>query len=490
MASTGRVIPVGSALFRDDATQSIASRNSQRPPLPFDWNRRRVTVMGLGRHGGGVAVARHLVEHGAIVTISDAASRKALGESLGQLSDVPIAACHLGGHDPRDFTEADFVIVNPAVRFDHPLLRFAQAAGATLTSEIEIFLRACPAEVIGVTGSNGKSTTSSMIAGILSAAGRRTWLGGNIGRSLLGEVRDMRARDWVVLELSSFQLAHLSHDAPLPRFAVVTNCTPNHLDWHDDFPNYIQAKQRVVRETPADAVVVLNGADVEVSGWRGLAAGSVRGGWASARVPALRVPGEHNRQNAACAAAVAEAAGVDEATICRALADFQGLEHRLQWVGEVAGRRFYNDSKSTTTASTLAALSAIAGPVWLLAGGHAKGASFDELAGAIVGRARGASLFGAASGVILDAIQAQQVDFDVHDTEQLADALAWCWRRSQPGDSILLSPACASYDQFRDFEARGHAFRGLVESLRSTCGDLPHIDRELPHALRPLKGLG
>ena len=197
MASTGRVTPDTSGAIYDDATQSVATRNSRRPPLPVDWNQRRVTVMGLGRHGGGVAIARYLAQRGALVTISDAANCETLNESLGQLSDVPIAACHLGGHDPQDFTRAEFVVVNPAVRFDHPLLQLARTAGATLTSEIEVFLRACPAKIIGVTGSNGKSTTCSMLADILSAAGRRTWLGGNIGRSLLGdlEIDDARLHD-------------------------------------------------------------------------------------------------------------------------------------------------------------------------------------------------------------------------------------------------------------------------------------------------------
>lgn len=462
MASTGHVMPADAAAIRDVGSKLAGSPGKL---IPVDWNGRRVTVMGLGRHGGGVAVARYLAQRGAEITISDTADRETLNASLKQLSDVPIAEVKLGGHDPHDFTRAEFVVVNPAVRFDHPLLQLARAAGATLTSEIEVFLRACPAEIIGVTGSNGKSTTCSMIAEILSAAGRRTWLGGNIGRSLLKELAEIRAQDWVVLELSSFQLAHLSHDAPLPRLAVVTNCTPNHLDWHGEFSCYVQAKQRLVCDAPAYAIVVLNAADAEVRGWRAPAAGNVRAGWASARVPALRVPGEHNRKNAACAAAVAEAAGVDEATICSALADFQGLEHRLQWIGELAGRRFYNDSKSTTPDATLAALMALAGPVWLLAGGYAKGASFDELARAVVGRTRGASLFGASRETIQACIRAQRADFDVNSSEQLADALAWCWARSQPGDSILLSPACASYDQFRDFEARGQTFCHLVEAL-------------------------
>jgi UDP-N-acetylmuramoylalanine--D-glutamate ligase len=462
MASAARLTFADSGAHRAGGPKPANSR-ANHPSA--DWNGRRVTVMGLGRHGGGVAIARYLAQRGAEVTISDMADRETLNASLQQLSDVPIAAIKLGGHDRRDFSGAEFVVVNPAVRFDHPLLQLAGEAGATLTSEIEVFLRACPAEIIGVTGSNGKSTTCSMIADILSAAGRRTWLGGNIGRSLLAELGEIRKQDWVVLELSSFQLAHLSHDVPLPRYAVVTNCTPNHLDWHGEFSDYVQAKQRLIQEAPADAVAVLNASDAEVCGWRTLAAGSVSGGWASARVPALRVAGEHNRRNAGCAAAVAEAVGVDELTICRALADFRGLEHRLQWVGELAGRRFYNDSKSTTPAATMAALNAVAGPIWLLAGGHAKGASFDELARAVVSRARGVSLFGTSREMIQAGICAQRADFAVNSTEQLGDALAWCWTRSQPGDSILLSPACASYDQFRDFEARGQAFCRLVRSL-------------------------
>jgi len=466
MASTGRIISSDNGALDARGSTRLRSHGASRL---FDWNGRRVTVMGLGRHGGGVAVARYLAEHGAEVTISDMADREALAASLDLLSDVPIAAINLGGHEPQDFSAAEFVVVNPAVRFDHPMLQLARAAGATPTSEIEVFLRACSAEIIGVTGSNGKSTTSSMIAEILAAAGRRTWLGGNIGRSLLAELDKICADDWVVLELSSFQLAHLSADAPLPRFAVVTNCTPNHLDWHRKFSHYVQAKQRLVRDAPEEAVAIFNAADAEVSGWRRLATGTVHGGWASARVPALRVPGEHNRQNAACAAAVAEAAGINEATICSALAEFRGLEHRLQWVGELAGRHFYNDSKSTTPAATLAALKALPGPVWLLVGGHAKGASFDDLARAIADRARGASLFGAAREEIRNCIQVQRAEFEVNSTEQLGDALAWCWARSQPGDSILLSPACASYDQFRDFEARGEAFCRLVRALGPTA---------------------
>jgi UDP-N-acetylmuramoylalanine--D-glutamate ligase len=429
------------------------------------WMGRRVTLMGLGRHGGGVAAARYLASQGAHVTISDAADRRALGESLAQLKDLPIAAIRLGGHDPVDYEAAEMVVVNPAVRPEHPCLQVARANGVGLTSEIELFLDCCPGKVIGVTGSNGKSTTSSMLAEILQSAGRRTRLGGNIGRSLLGELDQMTAEDWVVLEMSSFQLAHLSASARLPEIAVVTNLSPNHLDWHGSYRAYISAKRRLVVENSPKSLVVLNEHDPITASWAALAHGRTLASWPLERIPPLPIPGVHNRQNAACAAAAAEAVGVDPATIWRTLANFRGLEHRLQLVAEISGRRFYNDSKSTAPQATIAALAALAGPTWLLVGGHPKGADFDKLAAIVVQRARGAALFGAARENLQSALRSTDAAFNAWSTEQLADALAWCWRQSKPGDSILLSPACASYDQFRDFVERGEMFAQLVSAL-------------------------
>ncbi|MBI3839204.1 MAG: UDP-N-acetylmuramoyl-L-alanine--D-glutamate ligase [Planctomycetia bacterium] len=449
------------------SVQSAAKENSirARNSRASDFLGRRVTVMGLGRHGGSLAAARYLAIQGAQVTISDVADGAALAESLAQLQDLPIAAVKLGGHDLVDFAAAEFVVVNPAVRPEHPCLQLARASGAALTSEIELFLDRCPGKVIGITGSNGKSTTSSMLAEILKAAGRRTWLGGNIGRSLLGELNQMTTDDWVVLELSSFQLAHLNASLRLPQFAVVTNCSPNHLDWHGSYAAYVWAKRRLVAESSAAALVVLNDHDPLVASWAALARGLTLASWPLERIPPLPVPGVHNRQNAACAAAAAEAAGVDRATICRTLVSFRGLDHRLQFVAEVSGRRFFNDSKSTTPQATMAALASLEGPIWLLAGGHSKGANFAELAAAIVSSACGAGLFGAARESLQSSLHATDAAFNSLATERLADALEWCWRQSKAGDSILLSPACASYDQFRDFVERGEVFGQLVRGL-------------------------
>jgi UDP-N-acetylmuramoylalanine--D-glutamate ligase len=456
-----------------------------RPSLStIDWSTKAVTIMGLGRHGGAVAAARYLALRDARVTISDTADHRALADSIAQLRDVPIAAIHLSRHADADFN-ADFVVVNPAVRPDHPSLAVARTFGTRLISEAELFLANCKAPVIGVSGTNGKSTTASMLFDILSAAGRTVWLGGNIGRSLLGELDRIAAGDWVVLELSSFQLSHLGPAAPLPEIAVITNCTPNHLDWHGSYGHYVAAKKRLL-ESPLPSrerfrvkgelsaasalpkppgptpVVVLNTLDSEAASWGDRASRRVVPSWPLEKVPPLAVPGLHNRQNAACAAAAATLAGIDERTIVGALRNFHGLRHRLELVAEMAGRRFYNDSKSTSPQATIAALDALDGPVWLLVGGDPKGASFDRLAGAIVSRASGAALFGAAREALCSAIAAASAGFPLTVSEHLSESLDWCWRRSRPGDAILLSPACASHDQFRDYQKRGEAFEALV----------------------------
>jgi UDP-N-acetylmuramoylalanine--D-glutamate ligase len=430
--------------------------------LAHDWGGRRVTLMGLGRHGGGLGAAQYLAQRGAILTISDSGDAAALSASLAALADLPIQAVHVGQHDPSDFQNADVVVMNPAVRPDHPCLQIARAAGATLTSEIELFLERCPGRVIGVTGSNGKSTTVTMLAEILRAAGRTTWLGGNLGGSLLGDLDRMTADDWVVLEFSSFQLAHLSEHAVLPEISLITNCTPNHLDWHGDFAVYAAAKKRLLGAQQ----VVLNACDPATNRWLVDASGGTTASWSLDRIPTLHVPGDHNRQNAACAAATAELAGIQETHIAAALANFRGLEHRIEWVGELRGRHFYNDSKSTSPGATLAAIAALDRPTWLLAGGVSKGTDFTELAAQVVTLTRGAALFGSARRELHDCLKCARDDFPAACHETLADSLAWCIEQSATGEAILLSPACASFDQFQDFGDRGRVFRRLIAELR------------------------
>ena len=484
----------------------------------MNYRGQRVTIMGLGHFGGGVAAARWLAAQGALVTISDAADENALADSLPLLADVPIAAMHLGGHRADDCERAELVVVNPAVRPDSPWLYVARQSGARLCTELELFIENCPAKIIGVTGSNGKSTTAAMIASILKQTlpspfgrgaggeGGRAYLGGNIGGSLLDELPTMTPRDWAVLEISSFQLWHFAPRTPhAPREAsahgvcrihgtVVTGCSPNHLDWHGSFPEYVAAKQRIFSGQTADDFAVLNTFDAEVASWLPLIRGRAVPLPPLDTLPPLSVPGEHNRINAACAAAAAAAIGCDDADIRRGLEMFRGLPQRLEQMATIDDRRFYNDSTATTPESTIAALRSLAGArgteevvaktcsipetchrqippspcaasVWLMAGGKSKGFDFRPLAAEIVRHACGAAFFGSARNELLELVAAVNARFPCVSVETMQEALDWCWRRSRPGEAIALSPACASTDQFRNFRERGQQFAQLVDNL-------------------------
>ncbi len=305
-----------------------------------------------------------------------------------------------------------------------------------------------------------------MLSAILATTGTRTWLGGNIGLSLLDQLPQIQPGDRVVLELSSFQLAHLSSQAPPPLGAVVTSCTPNHLDWHGSWEAYAAAKRRLVDSLPADGFAVTDPTDSLVRSWTvGLRAATVPA-WPLDRIPPLRVPGDHNRRNAALAAAAAARWRATPAGIDRALQRFRGLAHRCEALDEVAGRRMIDDSKSTTPEATLAALSACTGRVWLLLGGQDKGADFGPLADAVVRRAAGAACFGTLGGQLQALLAERLSGFRCCAVAELPSAFAWCWDRSAPGDTILLSPACASLDQFRDFEHRADTFRDLAAATR------------------------
>jgi UDP-N-acetylmuramoylalanine--D-glutamate ligase len=429
-----------------------------------DLRGRRVTIMGLGRHGGGVAAARFCAQQGAVVTVTDLADERTLADSVTQLADVSISRIVLGAHDPNDFQTAEIVVVNPAVRPGNALVELARRNGAQISSETELFLNACSATVIGVTGTVGKSTTATMLADMLAASGRRAWLGGNIGHSLLADLLSISADDIVVIELSSFQLYWLNEMARWPRHAMVTNCSPNHLEWHGNWEHYVAAKRRLISHLPRDGVAVLNFDDSEVASWDSDWCGrAVR---PSAEILVLLQPvGDHNRTNAALAAAMARAIGVDDASIDRALKSFAGLPHRLQFVAEISGRTFYDDSKSTTPAATIAALAAMSRPTWLLLGGAKQPVDWTDFPLAVVRRAQAAALFGSTAEILERELRNADPRFKLHRADSLAAALAWCWRHSAPGDAILLSPACASTDQFRDFVHRGEEFQRLVRRL-------------------------
>ena len=480
----------------------------------LDLKGKRVTVMGLGRFGGGVSAVRFLVERGAQVTVTDLLSEADLADSLSQLDGVPLCDVHLGGHVERDFQAADLVVVNPAVPRDSRYLEVARQSGVPLTSEMNLFWQHNCGRVVGVTGSNGKSTTAAILHAILEAGPSRCWLGGNIGCSLLPAVDGIAPDDWVVLELSSFQLNDLDRLFTSPEVAVVTNFSPNHLDWHHSLDDYRRSKQAILRWQLDHHTAVLNQDDPDVALWpsngrrfffgtrdlgrpgifaqqagasrstagskprgAGFPAGHCRSadhvvfrdGGGEQALPLsewLTLPGRHNLQNALAAACAALALGASPSEVQRGLESFTPLPHRLEKVADVAGRSFYNDSLATTPESARIALEAFTEPVVLLAGGYDKGLDLSDFAQSIAEKAKAVALMGQTAEPLAFLIEQDSRGQTTPHREcpSLEAAFNWAVEQSAPGDVVLLSPGCASYGWFSNFAERGERFVKLVKA--------------------------
>lgn len=452
---------------------------------------KHVTLLGLGKFGGGVATVRFLAEKGARVTVVDAKPAEALQESLQKLENCSEVTFRLGDQSP-ELPVTEILVVNPAIPPEHALLKYVAQQQIPVTSEIELFWQLNPGRVIGVTGSNGKSTTTAMIHGILKAAGRRCWLGGNIGISLLPELEKIQSEDWVVLELSSFQLEALNRIQASPQIAVVTNFSPNHLDWHQTLPHYRQAKQAIMRWQTETDVAVLNQDDLELLSWitpgRALYFGTQADRLLdlffdehrfqikeqrAVPFPRLKVPGLHNRYNAAAAMTACLAAGIAAQDLNQGLESFNGLPHRLEYVGEYQQRRFYNDSLATTPESAICALEAFQeSAVILLAGGSNKQVDLSAFINQIRCQTKATALMGQTGKLMYDLMQAQQDSVLKQEQALISqpqasfeDAFNWAFQQSAPGDVILLSPGCASYDWFSSFVERGERFTALFQRL-------------------------
>ena len=439
---------------------------------------KRFLVLGLARTG--CECARFLVNRGAQVSVSDRRPEPELKQEMASLAGVSIDY-YLGGEDRSALTGVDCVIPSPGVPAENPLLRAAVARGIAVLSEIELAHRFLPVPLVAITGTNGKSTTTTLTGEMLKAEGKRVFVGGNIGAPLIGFVSG--AWDWGVVEVSSFQLEWAEHFRP--HVAALLNLTEDHLDRYPDFAGYCQAKERIFAAQGPDDIAVLNRDDPLVWALRErvqarrvsfgfspvddgvCSVGDAilwRDGSQEEKFPLRRVQiqGIHNVENMMAAVAMAKAVGVSQAAIQRALEEFPGLEHRLEFVRERAGVRFFNDSKGTNVGAVVKSLASFSSPVLLLAGGVDKGGDYGVLRKAIKQKVRRLILFGAAGQIIADALGDLTTTVMVRDLEAAVRDAA---EHAQPGDAVLLSPACSSFDMFRNYAERGKAFKSLLRAL-------------------------
>lgn len=423
---------------------------------------RRITVAGLGRFGGGVAVARWLVQQGATVTVTDSASAKSLSESIAQLDELPIRF-RFEHQSTDDFTNTDLVVASPAIPPTNALLQAANSANVPITTEIELFLEHCPAPVFGITGTKGKSTTTAMLGRMLQTLGP-TWIGGNIGKSLLADLPNIRPDHRVVLELSSYMLHYLGLRKWSPHVAVVTLLSSDHLDWHGSAEAYRNAKRNILRYQSANDIAVLNATNPPTAALSANARGKVLWfGDGSVQPFTLNLPGQHNQLNAQAAFAAAQTVGVSFADAQIAIEDFTGLPHRLQRVCERDGVNYVNDSIATIPEAAVAALNAFApGTVIQIVGGSKKkDPPIEAFCQALASRAKAVLCIGETGPKI--AAQLRSTGYHAHDVGTLESAITTANQLANPGDTVLLSPGYASYDQYANFEKRGEAFERLAK---------------------------
>lgn len=438
--------------------------------------------MGLGRFGGGVGISRWLVKAGADVLLTDQADADKLALSLDRLADLirtqRLQIVH-GPHDAALLDDADVLVVNPAVPqpWDNAFIQAALSKGIQITTEIEIAYRQLnPDRIIAITGSAGKSTTAAMIHHILNATGHRAFLGGNIGGSLLDRLDEITDEIIIVLELSSAMIYWLwgrDADAPLPQApaaACITNYTPNHIDWHGSESHYQESKKRLLSNLPASSLAILG---PTLEHWSSLTKASTHVIQDQDLVADCTVPGTHNAANAAMAvqAAIAITQTTDREPFIQAVRTFTGLPHRLNLCHQSNGIAFYNDSKSTVPEATILAVDAIAehtqrNQIHLIAGGSDKGSDLSSIT-ALHDQLAGLYTIGTTGQSITQSSNA-------HYCGTLDKALGLAIKNAKPGDAVLLSPGCASWDQFTNYEQRGDRFVSLANTLTQSPSCSPN----------------
>jgi UDP-N-acetylmuramoylalanine--D-glutamate ligase len=448
-----------------------------------------VVVLGLARQGS--AAARWLAAQGAHVTLSDVKPADQLTAEIEALRDVPVKFA-LGGHPLSLLDDCDTLCLSGGVPIDLPIVLEARRRGIALTNDAQLFVERCAAPLIGITGSAGKTTTTTLTGDILRAANCETWVGGNIGNPLIGDLDAIRPTHRVVMELSSFQLDLMTISPPV---AAVLNITPNHLDRHQTMDAYIAAKGRILDYQSLDDTAVLGYDDPIARQLAGRARGVVRffsrekfvgrGAFLKGdrllvvqnqerevcRVSDIPLRGEHNVLNVLAACALTAALGVEPDAMAQAIRDFKGVAHRLQLIRAVHGAQYYDDSIATAPERLMAGLRAYDEPIVLLAGGRDKHLPWGDAAKLIVERVRELIVFGEMADLVQAAVEAQlaqsgtRVLEKIHHAATLDEAVAKAAQVARSGEVVLLSPGGTSYDAFKDFAERGERFRELVGAL-------------------------
>ena len=444
---------------------------------------RKIGIVGMAR--SGMATARLVQALHGIPFVSDNATAAKVSDQTSELRNLGIEF-ETGGHTDR-VLQQDFLVVSPGVPLNLPILVKVRERGIPIFSEIEVASWVCPGTIVAITGSNGKTTTTTLTGEILSAAGFDTHVCGNIGRPLADIVHLMNPKSVAVLEVSSFQLETILEFRP--KVATILNLTPDHIDRHGSFEAYKKAKYRITENQGADDVFILNGEDDEsmadpvVSGARRElfttrsdvdAAAHVVDGKLYVRskgqraeviaVKDIAIKGPHNLQNSAAAVAMAVQLGVTPEVMARVLASFPGVEHRLENAGSVAGVTFINDSKATNVDSVRWALRSMITPVYLILGGRDKAGDFRPLIEEGRGKVKAIVAIGEAREKIKGVVGN---DYRTEFAESMVAAVERCFEMAHPGETVLLSPGCASFDMFDNFEHRGRVFKDAVKSLRN-----------------------
>lgn len=451
---------------------------------------KNVNVIGIGI--SNMPLIKLLVKLGAKVTAFDARDKEYIGDNYTACQQLGVKM--ILGPEYLDHLDGDIIFKTPGLRYDKPQILEAVKRGAVLTSEMETFFDICPAHIIGITGSDGKTTTTTLIHKMMTAAGYKTWLGGNIGNPVLDMAKDMTKDDWVILELSSFQLHTMKKT---PERAVITNLSPNHLDWHTDYAEYIDAKTNIFKNMSRNNILVLNADNADSAALLPMAHCDVRffsrktkasiwldgdtirrGNEAVLNINDIKIPGLHNVEN--YMAAIGAVSGlVDDEVIVNTAKTFGGVPHRIELVREKDGVRYYNSSIDSSPNRTINALGVFNQKIIMLAGGKDKGIPYDEIGNPIADHVKELILIsklpfteedkkihptaGQIKKAVLDTGRSDIPN--IHEVHTYEDAVSLAHSLAKSGDIVLLSPASTSFDMFRNFEERGNLFKTLVNEL-------------------------